>query len=196
VLIGGLFLCWAFPTRWRLLIAPVMVVAHREIGTVMAAALFFLEDEKDGNLVVGIVLGHALHLLYQYGVLDTVPQSRMDYTIEHLHQTLTTFMTMPGVYIINTFSWYWGVLCLNRPRRKEGLVFTAAFLLALLCSDFTRDFVLTALPALLFYTERLVVAGKLNGFEKWAPLTLLQTQVALVVSTYTHENVFLSSLVK
>jgi hypothetical protein len=178
VLVGLLVLSWAYPSRWRVLSAVIMIMAHREIGSLMCLSLFFLEDRKDFNLLVGLLLGNAFHFLYQYGVLDTVPVSRLEWMEHHVASYLTPFVYTPTLYIGCTFSWYWVLLCLNRPERKELVVIAGAFILSLLNEDFTRDFALASLPAVLFHLERVVRKPENEALGKLAPLSVLQYQIA------------------
>ena len=155
------------PDALATFIATVMVVAHREIGTLMVVALYFLEDRRDGNLLLAVVFGNAAHLLYQYGVLDTAPQSRLEVTLYYLRLSLRAFIGMTAVYIMSMLSWYWVAVFLQKPARRELLVFVLAFIPAVLCCDFTRDYILLALPAVLFHAERLVLSRR----EAWVGKT-------------------------
>jgi hypothetical protein len=191
IVIGGLFLCWAYRTRWRLLIATVMIVAHREIGSLMVAFLFFLEDEKDYNLLIALLAGNTFHFVYQYGVLDAVPQSRAELISEVALQYVNAFTDAPGFYTGSLFTWYWVLILLNRPTRKETIVFILCFLAALPCNDFTRDFLLPALPAVLVHLERVIAAPDNKRLTNLFPLCLFQYQTATHVPPHFYDNIFL-----
>ena len=54
--VGLLLGLWAFPGRWRVLGALIMVLAHGEMGTAFVLMLYFLEPRRDNNLLVALVM--------------------------------------------------------------------------------------------------------------------------------------------
>ncbi len=167
-----------------------MIFAHREIGTLMVAFLFFLEDEKDYNLLAALAVGNALHFLYQYGILNAVPQSRGELIYEVAKIYVKAFTDAPAYFTASLFTWYWMPILLQKPTRKELIVFIVCFFAALPCNDFTSDFhILPALPALLFHLERFTASPESKKTRKTLfPLCLLQFQMATHVPEHFYDN--------
>ena len=188
VVVGCFALCWATRSRWRLIPALIMVVAHREIGSLLLLSLYFLEDEKDVNLAAPLVAGNLFHLIYQYGVLDFPPQTRLHVMASKLPDFLRAFSTVPALYIMTMFNWYWVVLLMKKPTFKETSVIAVAALLALSNEDFTRDFIMAALPALFFHAERVARDETTRGFARLAPLAMFQFQIAAMGQVFHPEN--------
>ena len=195
VLIGGFFLCWGFQGRWRMLIVVIMILAHRELGSLMALMLFVLERSEgktgDKNLFYAIAVGNGFHLIYQYGILDQPPSSRAALMGGKAASFLTAFSQLPALYVMSMFSWYWILLCLEKPTKIEFGLFTLALVLALLNEDFTRDFTLAALPVTIFHIERVVVCDKYRNMKKLWPLTLMHFQIAAMGHFYAPNNSFI-----
>jgi hypothetical protein len=196
VMISGFFLCWALQSRWRILIVFIMIVAHREIGSLMTLSLFFLEGRKDRNLLYALALGNAFHLFYQYGVLDQLPSSRAGLMKDKAVKFITAYAPLQALYVMSMFSWYWILICLEKPQRVEATVLALAFGLALINEDFTRDFTLAALPAVVFHIERVVKSGFYTRMVRLWPLTVMHFQIAALGQFYAAHNSFVLLLMR
>ena len=200
VLIGGFFLCWGFASRWRMLVVVIMIMAHRELGSLMTLALFVLESRDgkntDKNLLYALAVGNGLQLLYQYGLLDQLPSSRAELMSGRARSFWDAFIQMPALYIMSMFSWYWIFICLERPRKIEFGIFALAFVLALMNEDFTRDFTLAALPAMVFHIERAVMSDRYGAMKNLWPLTLMHFQIAALGHFFAANNSFIYLLLR
>lgn len=179
LLITMMFLCWAYPGRWRWLFVTVMVMAHREMGSVMCLFLFAAEEKPDFSLIIPLLIGHAFHYLYENQILDQHPSSRVDDIAVNIWRHPEEFAQKPVLYFVGSLSWYWIVALWQRPTLRLCLVLTAAFGIAIVSEDFTRDFILMALAPLLFHLERVAKTPSAETLMRYLPLCLLQIQIAV-----------------
>ena len=196
ILIAGLFLCWAFRSRWRVAIALMMVLAHREAGSVMVAAFYLSEKKKDHNLFVSLLVGNALHMLYQYGMLDYAPESRPEVMLDKIPDFLRAIVNMPTLYVMSMLTWYWVIILKRGLTAAEAGVMLMAACMAFLLEDFTRDFILAALPALLFHAARLAQSSDGTAWKKLWPLAPLQFQIATLGHVAFTRNIFLDLILR
>ena len=104
------------------------------------------------------------------------------------HDDFAAFANVPGLYVMSMFSWYWVLVLTQNPRWKEWAVIAAAFAMALPAEDFTRDFVLLSLPAVLFHLERIVRRNADPDLIRLAPLTPFHFQIAQLGQVFSPES--------
>lgn len=191
ILIGMLFLSWAYPGRWRWVFVSIMVMAHREMGSAMCLFLFLSEEERDYSLIVPLLIGHAFHYLYENDVLNFKPVSRVaDITVDiWLHPR--EFIERPELYFIGSLSWYWLVALWQRPGVRLGFGMAAAFAIAAVSEDFTRDFILMALAPILFHLEWVVKTPSSHALIRFLPLGLFQIQIAAMGFVFKPGNLWI-----
>src|SRR5262249_21006994 len=104
------------------------------------------------------------------------------------------FLRIPTLYVLSMFGWFWVVLLQRNPAWKEVLIYAVAFVLALICNDFTRDFIMVAFPAIVFHSARLVGNRENARFGKLVPLGMLQMQMAVHMVSHSYDNVLIEWL--
>lgn len=188
ILISMLFLCWAYPGRW--LFAAIMVMAHREMGTAMILFLFLSEEDKDYSLILPISIGYAFHYLYENYILDHLPSSRVaDITID-IWRHPKEFVRQPVLYFLGSLTWFWLVALWQRPAARLCLSLAGAFCVAVVSEDFTRDFILMALAPIIYHLERVVKNPSSAALMRFAPLGLLQIQIAAMGVLFKPNNIW------
>jgi len=188
LLIGILFLCWAYPGKWRWLLASLLVVIHREMGIFMCLFLGLSEAKRDYTLIRSILLGWFFHYVYDHKILDHPPVSRVDDITSDILVHPKEFVERPVLYFLTSLSWYWGVVIWQRPAPRLCLGLAASFGIAMLSEDFTRDFILLALAPILVHLEAVIKAPSAEKLLRFLPLGLIQLQVAAMGIIYKPGN--------
>lgn len=189
LLIGMGFVSWGYMGWRRWLAVLLMVTTHREMGIFMSLFLFACEEKPDYTLIMPVLGGLGLHHLYEYRVLNHVPSSRVeDITIDILRHP-KEFLRSPTFYVLASLGWYWLVVLWQRPPLRLGLVLLAAFGVAVISEDFTRDFTLMALFPVLFHLERVVKTPSSDVLMRFWPLVFLQIQIASMGVVWKTNNI-------
>jgi hypothetical protein len=155
-----------------------------------------LEEIKDTNLLIALLGGNALHLLYQYGLLDHAPQTRTTLMSNKSRGFLNAIPNMPVLYIMSMLTWYWMVVAKSRLILTEACLLLLAFFLSLINEDFTRDFILAALPAVLFHAERIALSSEGGWWADVWPVAPLQFQVAVLGHVAYTRNVLVDACIQ
>ncbi len=143
---------------WAMLAVVVMVAAHREMGAIMLVLDALLRRQVAPAPVLAFLVTEALVVVYHYGLLDVAPQGRVGYARTHFTDILVANGSTPIVHVLLGFGWFWNHVCRCLARRLDPLVIAAicfCFASAFLTLDFTRVFVICAMPVVLLVHERL-----------------------------------------
>jgi hypothetical protein len=141
---------------WRVLLAVLMVACHRELAVAMLVA-HLLVRRDGGHVIVGAIAGVAGSLLYTHVLLSQPPATRIDYVLQHGGQLVARAAAHPFIYFAAALGPFW--IYVLRPAAvtvARLAVLLMAGVLASITLDFTRVFVLVALPLLLVVIEDLV----------------------------------------
>ena len=141
----------------------LMMACHREIAVAMLLGHTLV---RGVNLAVlgGVAAGGAASLLYTHGLLRVVPASRWDFLIDHARALVASVAVHPIAHAIATLGPFW--LYVIRPSKftiRRLTVLVMAAVLAAFTLDFTRVFVLVALPLIVQLTEELVIELRQSG---------------------------------
>lgn len=160
---------------WALVLSALMVVSHKEIGTIMLIGDCVLRRKMPAALILGAALAYALVYAYQ-AALSEAPFSRIDLGFAFLKPALAGWRLNPLTHLALGFGWFWFVLAMRsgepdlwRVLSVVALCFAAAFTTA----DFTRDLVLCASPLILYSGENVAADPRQRAMVSGWPVPLL-----------------------
>lgn len=134
----------------------LMIACHREIAVAMLIGHALIRGAHP-LLIGGGAAGLALSLLYTHGLLETVPASRWDYLLANARLVVASVVAHPFAHALATLGPFW--LYVMRPSMLATgrvSILAVAAVLAAVTLDFTRVFVLVALPLIVQLTQELV----------------------------------------
>lgn len=163
------------------LFSLLLVLCHKELGTVMLAGDCLLRWSISPGIVLGAVLGNALVSLY-LGSLSTPPLSRTGLALRYMQDGFTGWVANPVGHVLFGFNWFWLVLAAGRnalPWSRVVLFLVLCFAIGFDGADFTRDILLCGLPLVVYTAERLAAApeGSRVARGRLPLLFLLQVQI-------------------
>ena len=159
-------------------LATLMVAAHREIGTVMLVGGLILEQIALMPVVVGAFVGHSIVWGY-LSMLDPKPLSRMSFALSLKLSSI--WRNSPVCHLALGPGWFWVFISrlLNRHDNWRVLATLAlCFAAAAATADYTRVFILCAVPLIAYAADRIPHdPDPLQAVVRWPALFALQAQI-------------------
>ena len=164
------------------LLCAVLVLAHKELGTIVLIVDALMRWRLRPATVAGLVAGNALVSVY-LASLSVAPMSRVNLAVHYLTEGAVGWAHNPVAHLILTFGWFWCFLFVRR-REPDALRVAIAVALCLALSfdgaDYTRVFVLCTFPIVVYTAEAIARAPASSRLVATSPFPLaflIQMQV-------------------
>lgn len=146
---------WILVLWWSLL----MILAHRDLGVVMLVGYALLFRPNYLALALGAAVGLLMIYGYHHYLLLEPPQTRMEFALGSLPIFIRGVAESPLAHIVLMFGPFWLAIVYLLPgiSAREIVVFLLALAAACLSLDFTRVFILAAIPLIFYLVKRMVL---------------------------------------
>lgn len=149
--------------------AFLIVLAHKEMGIIVLAFHMAISNErKISPVLVGLVIGALAHALYMKE-LPSLPASRLDYLIANYDHIKNYFFERLGYNLWGAFvPFFVFAFIKNLLSIKAMTMSLAAFVIAMLASDFVRVYTMLSVPIFFSVSERFAIKDHINiKFSYW-----------------------------
>jgi len=161
----------------RDILCGAAVLCHQTLAPALLAAALCFDSSRWRSTLAGVAIGEGLVWIYVHELLSAVPVSRGEYAVEHLRDLGTLLWQHPLLHLWATFGPFWIVVLAHRRLTWPRIVvFAGALALAAVSFDFTRIFIIVALPLVLDISRDVVTSG-VRLASLW-PLMFFQLQCA------------------
>ena len=158
--------------------SALMIVAHREIGTVMLAGGLILGQIAVAPAVAGALVGHSLLSAYQ-SMLDPKPAGRLSFALSVLQSS--SWRNNPILHVVLGPGWFWlfiARLFRNADAWRVILALLLCYAAAAATADYTRVFIVCAVPLIIYAADRIATDPRPSqGAVSWPALFALQAQI-------------------
>jgi hypothetical protein len=173
--------------------ACVMVLAHRELGTVVLAGHCFLRRQISIPLVLGGAFGLAMMFIYQHDILPPVAATRAAIILTRGSEIIRLNAMQPISHVVFGLGWFWIFLAVRWQQTTDWRIFgflVFAFALAFVTIDYSRDLIMISLP-LIFLTAEGISQGDASTAS--LPLSFPFPMLFLIQVQFLKQNTLVDS---